>query len=550
MTAKCYDYIIVGAGSAGCVIANRLSESGKFSVLLLEAGPHDGSIILKMPAALGLPLQTSKFNWQFVSEPELELEGRTSSQHRGRVLGGTSSINGMVFVRGNPLDFEGWAAGGLPDWGYAHCLPYFRRMETFDGGADTYRGGEGPLHVHRCRAENPLYEAFLKAAQEFGLPLSPDPNGKMQEGVNIAQSTTWKGERQSTARAFLRPARDRPNLTVLTNALVQAVQISGNRAVAVKYLHRGVECVAESRAEVILSAGVFGSPHLLMLSGVGDSNHLTAHNIGVRQHLPGVGGNLQDHIAVPIQYTARKPVSPVQELTPLGRLVLGAKWVLARKGLGTSNYFEVGAFFRGREAAQYPNLQHEFCPLIGEFYRGRALVQNGFQYFTSVMRPASRGTVTLRSANPKDAPVIRFNYLTEPDDMSQLVEGVRKTQEMIRQRAWDELRGNQVSPPDDCEDVKGLERWIRANAGSGYHGVGTCRMGLDEGAVTDDEGRVHGVKGLRVVDASIMPRIVTGNTNAPTIMIAEKISDRMMGRTLAPLRVTIAGAGQDRLSQI
>ncbi len=407
-------------------------------------------------------------------------------------------------------------------------------METYEGGADPWRGGDGPLHVHKCRAANPLYQAFLGAGQDFGLPLTPDHNGERQEGVNIAQASTHRGVRESTARAFLRPALGRANLRVITGAQVSGVRVAGNRATGVDFVAGGSEQTAEAEAEVILAAGAFGSPQLLMLSGIGDGDHLRASGIAVRQHLPGVGRNLQDHVAVPIQFTSRKPVSPTRELSALGRYVTAVRWLLTRGGLGASNYFEVGAFFRGSDSVPYANLQHEFFPAIGEFYRGEARVLDGFQYFTSVMRPASRGSVRLKSADPKATPEIRFNYLSAPEDMAQMKEGVRHTLEMIRQRSWDALRGAEVSPGVDVADDGALDSWIRANAGTGYHAVGTCRMGSDALAVTDAEGRVHGIAGLRVVDASLMPRLVTGNTNAPTIMIAEKLADAIRGRQLAP----------------
>ena len=527
-TTKTFDYIVVGAGSAGCVVASRLAENPSLRVLLLEAGPADKSVILSMPAALGLPLENDRFNWQFKSEPEPGLGMRVSDQHRGRVLGGSSSINGMVFVRGNRRDFDGWSKQGLPDWSYDKCLPFFKKMETFDGGADAYRGGDGPLRVHRCKAKSPLYQAFLNAGQDYGLKFNPDQNGADQEGVNIAQATTAGGVRESTARAYLHRPGIRPNLTIQTGALVSEVLISGNRATGVAYSREGQSVRAEAEREVILCGGAFGTPHLLMLSGVGDADHLRSCGIMARQHLPGVGSNLQDHVAVPIQYTTRKAMSPTAELSKFGRLVTGAKWLLAKRGLGVSNYFEVGAFFRSNESVSYPNLQHEFFPMIGEFYRGEARVMDGFQYFTSVMRPKSRGTVRLKSADPSIAPEIRLNFLTHQDDMTEMKEGVRRTLDMIAQKGWDELRGTKVSPDVDPSDERALEEWIRANAGTGYHAVSTCRMGTDPMAVTDTNGLVHGVSGLRVVDASLMPALVTGNTNASTIMIAEKLSASIM----------------------
>ncbi len=533
-TTQSYDYVVVGAGSAGCVVANRLSEDGRTRVLLLEAGPRDGSIILDMPAALGLPLLGRRFNWGFASEPEPGLDDRISDQPRGRVLGGTSSINGMVFVRGNPLDYDNWAAQGLASWSYAHCLPYFRKMETYEKGADDYRGGDGPLHIHACKADNPLYRAFLGAGQDFGLAFTPDHNGERQEGVNIAQATTHQGRRASTARAYLWPARDRRNLEVLTGSTVTGLRLNGSRCVGVTVLSRGRSFSIAAEREVVLATGTFGTPQILMLSGIGDRDALRGHGIAPVMHLPGVGQNLQDHIAIALQYRIRKPVSPAGQLSRLGQIAVGARWMLTRGGLGASNYFEVGAFMRGNDRVDCPNIQHEFFPMIGEFYRGQARVEHGFQYFTSVMRPASRGSVTLCSADPFAPPAIRFNYLTQDSDVAEMVDGLRLTRDIIRQRSWDELRGEAVSPGSSLTTESELRAWIRGHAGTGYHAVGTCRMGTDPMAVTDEEGRVHGIEALRVVDASLMPHITTGNTNAPTIMLAEKLSDRVRGRALPP----------------
>ncbi|MDO9415549.1 GMC family oxidoreductase [Pararhizobium sp.] len=538
-----YDTIIIGAGSAGCVLAARLSEDRNHSVLLLESGPKDSSIILQMPAALGLPLTNNRFNWGYVSEPMAGLDGRTSDQHRGRVLGGSSSINGMVFVRGNPRDFDAWADLGLPGWSYLNCLPYFRKMETFEGGSSAYRGGEGPLRVHRCRAESPLYHAFLAAGQDYGLALNDDQNAGYQEGVNVAQATVRDGVRESTATAFLRPALGRTNLVVETSAHVVGLCISGNRVEGVTYKRNGIARTATA-SETVLSAGAYGSPQLLMLSGIGDPDELAAVGIKSRVRLPGVGRNLQDHVAVPLQYQTRREVSPVRQLSKLGRLGVGARWLLTHGGLGASNYFEVGAFLRGGSSHSYANIQHEFVPMIAGFNHGGPDIRHGFQYFTSIMRPQSRGRVSLRSADPHDPPRIELNLLGEAGDMAEMVEGLKTTREIVQQRSWDELRTAEYGIDDAEKSGPGMERWIRASAGTGYHPVGTCRMGNDDLAVTDADGLVHGINGLRVVDASLMPRLVTGNTNAATIMIGEKLADSIKGRRLPPGDVDYEGARQ------
>ncbi|MGF6090275.1 choline dehydrogenase [Pseudomonas sp. 18173] len=525
-----FDYVIVGAGSAGCVLANRLTEDSSVTVCLIEAGPSDKSIFIKMPAALTFPIESDVFNWKFESEPEPELHDRVIGQARGRCLGGSSSINGMVYVRGSEHDYDHWRTLGVEGWDFADCLPFFRKMESFENGADPMRGADGPITVVRSKADHPLYQSFLDAGQQFGLDDAGDYNSGNQEGVHVTQTTIRNGVRCSTSLAYLKPAIRRPNLTVLTNCLVKRVNLEGSVACGVTVQHKGEQKIIHAAREVVLCAGTIGSPHLLMLSGIGNRDHLAAHGVISRVHLPGVGADLQDHVVAPLRFKSPSGVSICKELNTFGRLKLGVQWSLFKTGLGATPFFEVGSFFKSSDDVDYFNMQHEFLPFLADFQSGKVHIADGFQYFVSQMRPHSRGSITLRTADPRHKPVIRFNYLTDQRDVTQMVDGIRKTLEMVEQPAWSRYRGESVDTPGLKATDSELAAWLRQVANTEHHPTSTCRMGSDDLAVTDSQGRVHGVSRLRVVDGSILPRVPTANINAPIIMVAEKIAATMCAR--------------------
>jgi len=531
-----FDYVIVGAGSAGCVIANRLSQDPSIEVCLIEAGPRDNSIGIRMPAALTMPIESDRYNWKFESEPESALHGRRIGQARGRGLGGSSSINGMVFARGSPRDYDSWREYGLEGWSFQDCLPYFRRLEQFEGGRDPMRGSDGPINVIRNKAQHPLYEAFLRAGQQFGLRDAGDYNSGDPEGIHITQATIRDGTRCSTSLAYLRPVLHRANLRVLTDAQVHRVDLEGNRAIGVTVTLRNNERQIRAAREVILCAGTIASPHLLLLSGIGNEAHLREYGIAARVHLPGVGADLQDHVVAPLRVTSKAGASLASQLSAFGRLKLGAEWILFKSGLGATNFFEVGAFFRSGSGAEYFNLQHEFLPFLADFQSGKVAISDGFQYFVSQMRPFSRGRISLKSANPFDKPAVRFNYLTDPRDTSEMVAGIRMTHEMIQQRAWARFRNAVIDAPSHTAADLEVADWLRTVANTEHHPTSTCRMGTDEMAVTDGVGRVRGVERLRIVDGSILPRVPSGNVNAPIIMVAEKLADAITAQIpVAPL---------------
>jgi len=533
------DYIVVGAGSAGCVLASRLSEDPDCRVLLLEAGGRDTSWKLRMPSAMAEAIDGPAHNWQYETEPEPYLDGRRIGHPRGRVLGGSSSINGMMYIRGHALDYDRWAQAGCRGWAYADVLPYFRKMECHPAGADAYHGDSGPLNVTLAEARNPLVRAFLQAGREAGYPASGDVNAKQQEGFGRADRTTHKGRRWSTASAYLRPAEARPNLTVVTGALVERVAIDRHRATGIVYRAGGQQIVARAEREVILAGGAVNSPQLLLLSGIGPADRLRAHGIDVVLELPGVGENLHDHPDIAVKQACTEPVSLHDAVQPLGKLKVGLRWFLLKDGLGATNHYEAAAFIRSRAGIEHPDLQLTFLPMAvaAEVAQSSASIgRHAFMTHADIMRPTSRGRLWLRSADPAGKPHLLFNYLQTQHDIDCLTAAVRLIRELHAQPALVRYAGAELAPGADVTTDGEIHAWLRANTDTSYHPVGTCRMGRagDPVAVVDEQCRVAGIEGLRVVDASIMPDVVSGNTNAPTIMIAEKAADMIRGNPPLP----------------
>jgi choline dehydrogenase len=532
-----FDYVIVGAGSAGCVLADRLTADGRHRVLLLEYGGSDRSIFIQMPSALSIPMNMPKYNWFYHTEPEPHLRGRRMHTPRGKVLGGSSSINGLVYIRGNPQDFERWASEGAAGWSYRDVLPYFIRAESRAEGATAYRGGSGKLQTRYGTLQNPLHAAWLAAAREAGYPLSEDINGFQQEGFGRMDMTVGQGRRSSTANAYLRPAMKRPNLKVLTHALATRVVFDGRRACALEYTLGGDSRRVEVAAEIILSGGPINSPQLLKLSGVGPAAELREHGIGVVHDLPGVGENLQDHLEFYFQVACKEPITLYSSINLVSRALIGARWLLRKDGLGATNHFETCGFIRSRPGIAYPDIQYHFLPMAVA-YDGSTLAQeHGFQAHVGPMRSKSRGWVRLASSNPLDKPRILFNYLSHPDDWTEMRACVRLTREIFAQPAFDRFRGREIQPGAEVQTDGQIDEFIRGKVESAYHPSCSCKMGAaaDPLAVVDAETRVHGLSGLRVVDSSIMPSVTTGNLNAPTIMLAEKAADHILGRgMLAP----------------
>jgi choline dehydrogenase len=536
VTAETFDYVIVGAGSAGCVLAQRLTADGRDRVLLLEYGGSDRSLWIQMPSALSIPLNMPRYDWRYYSEPEPQLNGRRLHTPRGKVLGGSSSINGLVYVRGNPLDFERWESEGARGWSYHDVLPYFRRAERYMGGGDEYRGADGPLVTRRGLLTNPLHDAWLAAGREAGYAFTADMNGFQQEGFARMDMTVDGGRRCSTANAYLRPAMSRPNLTVRTHALATRVLFEGRRATGVRYRRGAALEEARARREVIVCAGSINSPQLLKLSGVGPGTELAEFGIEVVRDLPGVGGNLQDHLEFYFQFASREPITLYSEISPLRRALIGIRWMLTKQGLGTSNHFETGGFIRSRAGVRYPDIQFHFLPLAVSYDGSSLAHEHGFQAHVGPMRSRSQGWVRLRSAEAQEKPRIFFNYMSRPEDWVEMRACARLTREIFAQPAFDRYRGREIQPGADVVTDEQIDAFIRAKVESAFHPSCTCRMGSpsDPLAVVDSEARVIGVEALRVVDSSIMPSITTGNLNAPTIMLAEKAADHIRGAALLP----------------
>ncbi len=531
-----FDYIIVGAGSAGCVLAERLSSDNRTKVLLLEAGPDDRALSLKVPAAMLSNLKSTKHNWAFMGEPEPELNGRQLQHDRGKTLGGSSSINGMLFVRGHKLDFDGWQRAGCESWSYANVLPYFKRMENYSGGEDQFRGGSGPLHVQRAEPDNPLVQAFLKSGEAAGYPLTDDINGYKQEGFGLLDSSVFGGERWSAARAYLDRAQRRPNLTVQTEAYVQKIKFEDSRATGLSYLQRGTDVHADAQNEIILCAGAVGTPQILMISGIGPAAQLEKLGINVVHNLPGVGQNLNDHPDFVLQYECLKPVTLWPKTKPLGRTAAGLQWLLTRQGPCASNHFEALACIRSALEVDYPDLQLSITPIAVDNQTWNTVPRHAFQIHLGLMRAYSRGRIEPRSADPRQPPRILVNYLKDSRDRDRLRKGIRQVRDLVRQPAFRALCGREIFPGKDAKSDTDLDRYLNSHCASQWHLSGTARMGPNaaSGAVVDAKARVHGLQGLRIVDASIMPCVTNGNTNGPTIMLAEKLGDVILGRDPLP----------------
>ena len=528
-----YDYIIIGAGSAGCVLANRLTEDGTKKVLLLEAGGKDNSILVKMPAGVGqLIKDKGAYNWGFWTEEEPHLDNRKLWWPRGKGWGGSSSINGMIYIRGHARDYDQWRQMGLTGWGYADVLPYFKKSEGFEGGEDAWHGGDGPLHVQKAPTPNPIYKAAIDAGAQAGYATTKDFNGFQQEGWGPYQMTIKDGERWSSAKAYLYPALNRPNLTCITGARTSRIVIEGGRAVGVDYIQNGMSMTVRADSEVLLCAGAVQSPQILQLSGIGAADDLTPHGIKVKHELNGVGQNLQDHLDACLSWECPKPITAYSMTKGVKTLATGLSYLLFKQGNGRQQMLESGAFLRSRPDLDRPDLQFHTVLAIMQDHGRTRIEKDGFTFHVCQLRPESRGKVGLRSANATDDPTIFANYLAADEDRRAMREGVRIAREVAAQSALDPYRTSEFAPGADVKTDDQIDAWLRQKAETIYHPVGTCKMGVagDSMAVVDGDLKVMGLSGLRVIDASVMPTLIGGNTNAPTMMIAEKIADQILGK--------------------
>jgi len=533
------DFVIVGSGSSGSALASRLSESGKHSVLVLEYGGTDIGPLIQMPAALSYPMNMKQYDWGYKTEPEPHLGGRQLACPRGKVIGGSSSINGMVYVRGHARDYDHWSESGADGWSYADVLPYFKRLENWTdgghGGDPDWRGKDGPLHVSRGPRKNPLFQAFVDAGAQAGYELTDDYNGQKQEGFGPMEATIFKGRRWSTANAYLRPALNRKNLDLI-RCFARRIVIEDGRATGVEIERSGKIETVKARREVILSASSINSPQLLMLSGIGPAAHLAEHNIPLLADRPGVGANLQDHLELYVQQACIQPITLYKHWNLMGKGLSGLEWLMFKLGLGASNQFESAAFVRSKAGVDYPDIQFHFLPMAIRYDGQAAAEGHGFQAHVGPMRSASRGSVTLQSNDPKEAPKIQFNYMSVPEDWEDFRTCIRITREIFGQAAFDPFRGQEIQPGEAVQSDQDLDTFIKEEVESAYHPCGTCKMGRREDpmAVVDGKGAVIGVEGLRVADSSIFPRITNGNLNAPSIMVGEKMADHILGADPLP----------------
>jgi choline dehydrogenase len=529
-----FDHIVVGAGSAGCVVARRLSDRPGTRVLLVEAGGSERTWKIQMPSAYAYPLADKTYSWMMQTEPQEHLNGRRIDWPAGKVLGGSSSINGMVYVRGNPLDFEGWKQSGAEGWGYAEVLPYFKRAEARVAGANDYRGADGPLTISGPTNYSPLFEAFAAAGVEAGYGRTEDPNGMRQEGFGPSEMTVKNGVRASTYAAYLSPVRSRSNLTIETGAQVTRLLIEAGRVLGIEYHQNGETRYARAGHGVILSAGAVHSPRLLLLSGIGPADELRRLGITAQHNLPGVGQNLHDHLELYVQFACKQPVTLHSHMSLLGKLKIGAKWMLTHRGICATNHAEAGGFIRSQPQEPYPDIQFHFVPLAIDYHGKSPVGGHSFQVHVGPTRPTSRGTITLRSADAFAMPVIQPNYNATEHDRRIMRTCVKVSREIMAQPAMAAFKGTEVSPGTGAVSEADLDAFVRRTAESGYHYAGTCRMGMDDDAVTDPSARVRGLDGLHIADASIMPSIVNGNTNAASIMIGEKVADHVLGGPMLP----------------